>query len=416
MAIPAGPFTAGSTRGDEDERPVRKLTVKAFAIDCTEVTRGDYAACVAAGHCKATTDKTAAHGPEAKLPVTGVDWNDAQAYCKFAGGRLPSEVEWEKAARGTDGREYPWGNDIDCAHANWGSFEGEGPCAGKNPGHPVAVGQYPTGASPYGLLDMGGNVWEWVADKYDELAAHRCAAVPVAPSSWGRVPPTGTPGPPSTATAISGSAAPAPNDDGDNDLSDQVMKRLLVLLICLGVADLVARAAVARHHATPAPVKQSRVSETAPEPPPDDRDHDCIVRMQTALREIRDDSALRRTRVGMRVIEARTGRLFFDTRGTVLMDRVEPEGAGDDHRLDAPRGRLALSHRADGRRADGRRRRGWRRLPARQRRPDGEQRRSDAMAGRARAPRGAQHRRCRRGRPAASRGRRAGGRRIGRGR
>jgi formylglycine-generating enzyme required for sulfatase activity len=173
VAISAGPFTAGSTRGDEDERPVRKVTVKAFAIDRTEVTRGDYAACVTAGHCQATADKTVADGPEARLPITGVDWNDAQAYCKFAGGRLPSEVEWEKAARGTDGREYPWGNDIDCAHANWGSFEGEGPCAGKNPGHPVAVGQYPTGASPYGLLDMGGNVWEWVADRYDGDPARR---------------------------------------------------------------------------------------------------------------------------------------------------------------------------------------------------------------------------------------------------
>jgi formylglycine-generating enzyme required for sulfatase activity len=173
VAIPAGPFTQGSTRGDEDERPVRKTNVKSFVIDRTEVTRADYAACVTAGRCKATSDKSTADDPQAKFPVTGVDWNDAQAYCKFAGGRLPSEVEWEKAARGTDGREYPWGNDIDCARANWGTFEGEGPCAGKNPGHPVAVGQYPTGASPYGLLDMGGNVWEWVADKYDEDPGRR---------------------------------------------------------------------------------------------------------------------------------------------------------------------------------------------------------------------------------------------------
>src|ERR1700733_7270047 len=90
VAIPAGPFTAGSTRGDEDERPVRKVTLKAFAIDRTEVTRGDYAACVAAGHCQATADKTAAADPEAKLPVTGVDWNDAQASCNVVGGRLPS--------------------------------------------------------------------------------------------------------------------------------------------------------------------------------------------------------------------------------------------------------------------------------------------------------------------------------------
>jgi formylglycine-generating enzyme required for sulfatase activity len=173
VAIPGGPFTEGSTHGDEDERPVRKVTLKAFAIDRTEVTRADYASCVAAGRCQATPEKLAADGADAKLPVTGVDWSDAQAYCKFAGGRLPTEAEWEKAARGTDGREYPWGNDADCARANWGNFEGEGPCAGKNPGHPVAVGQYPSGASPYGVLDLGGNVWEWVADKYDQESGRR---------------------------------------------------------------------------------------------------------------------------------------------------------------------------------------------------------------------------------------------------
>jgi formylglycine-generating enzyme required for sulfatase activity len=170
LVIPAGPFTQGSTRGEEDERPARKVTLKAFAIDRTEVTRGEYAACAEAGRCKPSDDKS---DGDAKLPVTGVDWNEAQAYCKFAGGRLPTEAEWEKAARGTDGREYPWGNDIDCARANWGNFEGEGPCAGKNPGHPVTVGQYPTGASPYGALDMGGNVWEWVADKYDQDPGRR---------------------------------------------------------------------------------------------------------------------------------------------------------------------------------------------------------------------------------------------------
>jgi len=166
VVIPAGAFTQGSTRGDEDERPARKVTLKAFSIDRTEVTRGDYAACVAAKRCKAPHETTPA--PDTKLPMTDVDWNDAQAYCKFAGARLPTEAEWEKAARGADGREYPWGNDADCARGNWGSFEGEGPCASKNPGHPVPVGQYPAGASPYGVLDLGGNVWEWVADKYDE--------------------------------------------------------------------------------------------------------------------------------------------------------------------------------------------------------------------------------------------------------
>ena len=169
VLVPAGPFTQGSTRGEEDERPIRKVTLKAFAIDRTEVTRAAYARCVDAGHCKASAVAEA----DGNLPVTGVDWEDARAYCKFAGGRLPTEAEWEKAARGTDGREYPWGNDADCARANWGSFEGEGPCAGKNPGRPVAVGSYPSGASPYGALDMGGNVWEWVADKYDGEADRR---------------------------------------------------------------------------------------------------------------------------------------------------------------------------------------------------------------------------------------------------
>jgi len=167
VVIPAGPFTQGSTRGDEDERPARKVTLKAFSIDRTEVTQGDFAACVAAKRCKTPPQQSTA-ASDSKLPVTGVDWNDAQAYCKFAGGRLPTEAEWEKAARGEDGREYPWGNDADCARGNWGSFEGEGPCADKNPGRPVTVGQYPSGASPYGVLDLGGNVWEWVADKYDE--------------------------------------------------------------------------------------------------------------------------------------------------------------------------------------------------------------------------------------------------------
>jgi formylglycine-generating enzyme required for sulfatase activity len=172
VVIPGGFFTQGSTRGEEDERPVRKVMVKTFAIDRTEVTRGDYALCVAAGRCKPPSP-AASGAADPKLPVSGVDWNDAQAYCRFAGGRLPTEAEWEKAARGTDGREYPWGGAADCARANWGSFEGEGPCAGKNPGHPVPVGQYPSGASPYGVLDLGGNVWEWVADKYDEVPSRR---------------------------------------------------------------------------------------------------------------------------------------------------------------------------------------------------------------------------------------------------
>jgi sulfatase modifying factor 1 len=174
VVVPAGPSTQGSTAGDEDERPARTVAVKAFAIDRTEVTRGGYAACVAARKCKPVPAAwQGAPAADPRLPVTGVSWADAQAYCRFAGGRLPTEVEWEKAARGADGREYPWGNDLACDRANWGNFDGEGPCAGKNPGRPVVVGEYEKGASPYGILDLGGNVWEWVADKYEDEPTRR---------------------------------------------------------------------------------------------------------------------------------------------------------------------------------------------------------------------------------------------------
>ncbi len=170
VAIPAGPFVQGATRGADDERPLQKRTLGAFHIDRTEVTRAMFARCVAARRCPAPPLALATEG---NLPVTNVSWHDARAYCAFAGGRLPSEAEWEKAARGTDGREYPWGDDLDCARSNWGNFDGEGPCAGKNPGRPVSVGQYPAGASPYGVLDLAGNVWEWVADTYAEDEGRR---------------------------------------------------------------------------------------------------------------------------------------------------------------------------------------------------------------------------------------------------
>jgi serine/threonine-protein kinase len=193
LVVPAGPAKVGSTKGDEDERPERTVTVKAFAIDRTEVTRAAYAACVAARRCKAVpADAAGPADADPQLPVTGVSWADAQAYCKFANGRLPTEVEWEKAARGADGREYPWGGQLDCARANWGNFDGEGPCAGKNPGRPTPVGRYPTGASAYGALDLGGNVWEWVADKYDEEPTRRvvrggsCCSYFVGPRSANR--------------------------------------------------------------------------------------------------------------------------------------------------------------------------------------------------------------------------------------
>jgi formylglycine-generating enzyme required for sulfatase activity len=168
VRIPAGPFVRGSTRGADDERPARTVTLSSFLIDRTEVTQAMYARCVAAGRCPPRGRIGPKLQEDPDLPMTDVSWHEARTFCAFAAGRLPTEAEWEKAARGSDGREYPWGAEADCTRANWGNFGGEGPCAGRseNPGAPVAVGRYPNGASPYGVLDLAGNVWEWVDDRY----------------------------------------------------------------------------------------------------------------------------------------------------------------------------------------------------------------------------------------------------------
>jgi len=177
--VPTGEFQMGSTTDQENilspascshcsredflfEQPQHKVSLDAFWIDRTEVTNAMYAKCVAAGACKELADKSSTSrssyygNPEyADYPVINVNWFEAQAYCKWAGRRLPTEAEWEKAARGTDGRIYPWGNEFDPQKAN--SLEG-------GIGDTSAVGSYPDGASPYGTLDMVGNVSEWVAD------------------------------------------------------------------------------------------------------------------------------------------------------------------------------------------------------------------------------------------------------------
>jgi formylglycine-generating enzyme required for sulfatase activity len=170
VPVPAGEFQRGSGHGDVDERPLRLRTLSKFFIDRTEVTREMYAKCVAARRCPQLSINLQ---EDPGLPVTQVTWSEARAFCAFAGGRLPTEDEWEKAARGGDGREFPWGDDADCGRANWGNYENEGPCAGKNAGKPVVVGNYPEGKSPFGVLDMAGNVWEWVADAYDREPSRR---------------------------------------------------------------------------------------------------------------------------------------------------------------------------------------------------------------------------------------------------
>jgi eukaryotic-like serine/threonine-protein kinase len=181
-----GEFLMGSTDSDPkagiDEKPAHPIYLEAFWIDRAEVTNAQYAEFLNAlgghtgtcgGHDCAETkvDDKYSHilrrsqegryiveGGFEDHPVTQVTWYGAQAYCEWVGARLPTEAEWEKAARGDDGRLYPWGNDApDCHRAQYGD------CGGAT----VSVGSKLAGASPYGVVDMAGNVWEWVADWYD---------------------------------------------------------------------------------------------------------------------------------------------------------------------------------------------------------------------------------------------------------
>ena len=171
--VPAGTFKMGSSSGDEDEKPVHEVYVSGFFIDKYEVTVDEYKRCVEAGGCS-TPKKTTADSREynydeprrGKHPVNGVTWYQARAYCSWAGKRLPTEAEWEKAARGTDGRKYPWGNDkpsCDLAVMDTSSNDSADGCGQKRTWE---VGSKPEGASPYGAHDMAGNVWEWTADWY----------------------------------------------------------------------------------------------------------------------------------------------------------------------------------------------------------------------------------------------------------
>jgi formylglycine-generating enzyme required for sulfatase activity len=160
VSVPAGDFAMGCAATDaqcrDDEKPLHQVTLGAFDIDRTEVTQDQYAACAQAKVCGAPT----CHWDCLKTdyPAGCVTRAQAKAYCAWAGKRLPTEAEWERAARGTDGRLYPWGDAIpDCSHANMSS------CGARA----EPVGSHPAGASPYGALDMAGNVVEMVGDWYD---------------------------------------------------------------------------------------------------------------------------------------------------------------------------------------------------------------------------------------------------------
>ncbi len=182
VRVPAGEFLMGSHAGAVDERPVHRVTTSAFVMDRYEVTNARYHACVVAGACAPPAlagSRRRAHYFEnpmfADYPVIQVSWSQASSFCAFAGGRLPTEAEWERAAAGSDGRTYPWGETApDCARAN---FAG---CVEDTD----RVGRRSAGKSPYGVFDMAGNVWEWTADWYEAGYYGRSASLdPPGPAS-----------------------------------------------------------------------------------------------------------------------------------------------------------------------------------------------------------------------------------------
>src|SRR5690554_1172915 len=182
VLVPEGEFIMGSDDGLPDERPVHTVYLDAFYIDKYETTNAEYRACVEAGVCDPPAFQDCCGEPSHpqwpslypdyftnpefdNYPVTWLSWNHANTYCQWRGARLPTEAEWEKAARGTDGRTYPWGEEPPrpgLLNFMWGIGQyNERPAYGTLP-----VGSYPDGVSPYGVHDMLGNVYEWVYDKY----------------------------------------------------------------------------------------------------------------------------------------------------------------------------------------------------------------------------------------------------------
>ncbi|MBN8657701.1 MAG: SUMF1/EgtB/PvdO family nonheme iron enzyme [Anaerolineae bacterium] len=168
--VPAGEFKMGSENWESDEAPIHQVYLDAYYMDVYEVTNIAYIACVNTGYCykpayNYSLSRTNYYGYSEfnDFPVVYVDWTQASLFCSWRGASLPTEAQWEKAARGTDERIYPWGNEVDCSKANY--FDETGGC---NRTDTAKVGSYEDGKSPYGIYDLSGNVWEWVADWYSE--------------------------------------------------------------------------------------------------------------------------------------------------------------------------------------------------------------------------------------------------------
>ena len=190
LHVPGGEFDMGSTEAEiaaareqceqdlgnsaqcgrraYNETPVHAVTLDSFLLDRTEVTNAQYALCVQDGACRPSRLANNAIYNGDDYPVAGIPWQDAADYCAWAGGRLPTEAEWEVAARGSGRRIYPWGDAFDCAGGN---FNDDFTDCDDGYAHTAPVGSFPAGVSWCGALDMAGNVWEWVADRYGDYAA-----------------------------------------------------------------------------------------------------------------------------------------------------------------------------------------------------------------------------------------------------
>jgi formylglycine-generating enzyme required for sulfatase activity len=181
LLVPGGTFTMGSDDlGEPDEHPAHKVTLKPVWLDTTEVTNEAYRRCVDKGVCRGHDKSSASVNKvgedrsfrKPKQPISAISWDDSLAYCRWVGKRLPTEAEWEHAARGDDARLYPWGNKLG-THDE--AVFGEATTA--------EVGSRPRGAGPYGHLDLAGNVWEWIGDYYDPYAYRRATAAEGVPGS-----------------------------------------------------------------------------------------------------------------------------------------------------------------------------------------------------------------------------------------
>jgi formylglycine-generating enzyme len=158
VLVPAGEFVMGSNDNMAAAKPAHTVYLDTFYIDKFEVTNAQYLECVQAGVCTAGGGTRLRNPIFSEHPVMDVNWYHARDFCEWRGARLPTEAEWEKAARGTDERKFPWGNDpVTCELARYGD------CGWFT----IPVGQHPDGVSPYGAHDMAGNAWEWTNDWYD---------------------------------------------------------------------------------------------------------------------------------------------------------------------------------------------------------------------------------------------------------